>query len=303
MATVASPAKEEAAASLSLGELNIDPVDAGVEEVGEMHAESDGKLDAANEIIQLRICHLLEENASLCEEFHCLGHELASTRLSEEMLQDTWKVSNGANARQKMVSQNTFRNMNQSVRSELQRASEMAQQLSELREVQSQLTSVNRQLTFAADLQSRALDDLENRLSGKARQIRKLELTLYQVVSSAQLDPRLEGSIADVVAQCGPLVHSVLSREAQRQAAQLAGQYLINDADEGPCTSLENSSSAPAPSVTSIAPSAPATVPPAGRKKRPAPVGAVAQYAPLEGVADSGHDRGVIQGDATCSRA
>eukprot|EP00747_Dinoflagellata_sp_TGD_P192371 gnl/TRDRNA2_/TRDRNA2_57118_c0_seq1.p1 gnl/TRDRNA2_/TRDRNA2_57118_c0~~gnl/TRDRNA2_/TRDRNA2_57118_c0_seq1.p1 ORF type:complete len:304 (+),score=91.54 gnl/TRDRNA2_/TRDRNA2_57118_c0_seq1:51-962(+) len=184
-----------------------------------------GAADRATlEITEKRIQRILKENTQLCEQLSGLSAELAQVRASEEELQVTWRTAANVSARQKVVAQNLTKNAQYAVRSELQRATEAAQQVCDLKEVHSQLLSVNRQLSFAVELQAQGLDECDYKITSRARRIRKLELAVYRVVAHAQRDPRLQETVAGLVAKCGPLIHGVLSREAQRQALELTAE-------------------------------------------------------------------------------
>merc|ERR1719408_512367 len=165
---------------------------------------------------------ILKENMELCNKLAEVGRGLDKARLTEEELQVTWRGASNVFSRQKLVAENLQKSTQQQSRVELQRLAESANQLSELRNVHSQLQSVNRQLDFAVTLQSAALTQCENKIAARTRRIRKLELAIYRLIAEAQCYPSLERSVASLVSKCGPLVHNVLSREAQRQAFELA---------------------------------------------------------------------------------
>lgn len=173
-------------------------------------------------VAEMRIERVLKENAKICGELAEVGRELDKARLTEEELQVTWRGASNAFSRQKLVAENMQKSSHQQSRLELQRLAEAANQMSELRSVHSQLMSVNRQLDFAVNLQSAALTQCENKIAARTRRIRKLELAIYRLISEAQCHSSLERSVANLVSRCGPLVHNVLSREAQRQALELA---------------------------------------------------------------------------------
>jgi hypothetical protein len=178
--------------------------------------------DTRRELTETRIQRLLTENKQLCKELSQVHHDLDKARLTEEELQVTWRGASNVFSRQKLNAENLQKRTQQQSRVELQRLAESAKQLSELRSVHSQLQSVNRQLDFAVNLQSTALTQCENKIAARTRRIRKLELAIYHLIAEAQCHPILERSVAGLVSKCGPLVHNVLSREAQRQAMELA---------------------------------------------------------------------------------
>lgn len=183
----------------------------------------------ALELTEERIRRIFAENAALCHEVRSSQRELEEAQAVEEELQSRWDASASVTARQKMVAQSLSKNAQASVRTELQRMTETAQLVFELEEVHKRLQSVHRQLQFAVDLQAQALATCEHRVVAHGRRIQKLELALYRVVAQAQCDPRLEGLITGLVMKSGPLVHGVLSREAQRRALELMGsENIIN---------------------------------------------------------------------------
>merc|ERR1711904_391839 len=142
-------------------------------------------------------------------------------KTDNEELQLSWKSSTHESTRQKMVSQNLFKNCQHQARSDLQKGSEAAQQRCELEDVLSQMVAVARQLSFAVDLQSKAVAENEKKIACRARRIRKLEQALYQIVYKAQEDPQLRRVVEALITKCGPVAVNVLSREAQRQALEL----------------------------------------------------------------------------------
>lgn len=172
--------------------------------------------------IEMRIERVLKENIKYCSELSKVGAELEKARLTEEELQVTWRGASNVFSRQKIVAENLQKSAQQQSRVELQRLAESANQQSELRSVHSQLGSVNRQLEFAVNLQAAALAQCENKITARTRRIRKIEMAIYRLVAQAQCHASMERSVANLVSKCGPLVHNVLSREAQRQALELA---------------------------------------------------------------------------------
>lgn len=182
----------------------------------------------ALELTEERIRRIVAENAELCQEVRSSRRDLAEAQAVEEELQSRWEASASVTARQKMVAQNLNKNAQMSARTELQRMTETAQLICELEEVHKRLQSVHRQLQFAVDLQAQALATCEHRVVARGRRIQKLEFALYRVVAQAQCDPRLEGLVTGLVMKSGPLVHGVLSREAQRQALELMGSEGID---------------------------------------------------------------------------
>jgi len=182
------------------------------------------------QVIEMRIERLLEENSRLCDDLAGVGQELDKSRLTEEELQVNWRGASSVFSRQKMVAENLYKSTQHQSRNELQRLAESANQLTELRSVHSQLQAVNRQLDFAVTLQAQALTQCEHKIASRTRRIRKIELAIYRVIAEAQCYPSLERSVAALVSKCGPLVHNVLSREAQRQALELAER---EEADKG----------------------------------------------------------------------
>mmetsp|Transcript_35559 Transcript_35559/g.62795 ORF Transcript_35559/g.62795 Transcript_35559/m.62795 type:complete len:233 (+) Transcript_35559:35-733(+) len=176
------------------------------------------------DITEKRIDAVLRQNVALCEELTKVSHELEHARHTEDELQVTWRASSNMSSRQKVVAQNFAKNARLAERSEGQKALEVAQEICELKSVHTQLQSVKRQLAFAVDLQTEALQTSQNKIAARQRRIRKLEMAIYHIVAQAQSDSRLDGVVAPLVAKCGPLVHSVLSREAQRQALELTAE-------------------------------------------------------------------------------
>jgi hypothetical protein len=174
--------------------------------------------------IELRIERLLKENAQLCAELTDVGQKLDKSRLTEEELQVNARGASSMFSRQKLVAENLYKSVQHQTRSELLKLTESANQIGELRCVQTQLEAVHRQLDFAVTLQSQALTQCENKIAGRTRRTRKLELGMYRIISQAQCYPSLERCVASLVSKSGPLVHNVLSREAQRQALELASR-------------------------------------------------------------------------------
>mmetsp|Transcript_10881 Transcript_10881/g.17981 ORF Transcript_10881/g.17981 Transcript_10881/m.17981 type:complete len:210 (-) Transcript_10881:59-688(-) len=175
-------------------------------------------------LLEERTERVLKQNVQLCNELRDLGKELENARAMEEELQVQSKAASSVVSRQKMVAQNLQKRVEIVARSELQKLTESANQICELKNVHSQLETVSRQLDFAVSLQTQALTHCDNKIAAKSRKIRKLELAIYQMVSQAQCDESLEKFVPFLVSKCGPLVHNVLSREAQRQAMELVAR-------------------------------------------------------------------------------
>mmetsp|Transcript_29224 Transcript_29224/g.80104 ORF Transcript_29224/g.80104 Transcript_29224/m.80104 type:complete len:250 (-) Transcript_29224:74-823(-) len=180
-----------------------------------------GSEKAEREILEKRIQHVLEENVSLCAELAEVNVRLRETRASRDDFDVTSKAAATILERQKLVAQSVAKNCQHTARSELQRLTEAAQMVTELGDIERRLQQVNRQVVFATDLQAQTLQENERRILCRSRHIRKLELAMYTVVGAAQCDDRLQPVVAGLVSKAGPLVQSVLAREAKRQVLEL----------------------------------------------------------------------------------
>jgi len=176
------------------------------------------------ELLEERFRKVIAENAALCKELESSRQELEKKRSLEEDLSATWKAASAVTARQKLAIQGLAKNAQATARTEATMLVEAAQQVQELQEVLKRLRSVNRQLKFASDVQTQTLTVTEEKLTARNHRIRKLELAIFQMVYEAQSTPGLETVTAGLVAKCGPMVRSVLAREAQRQALEITAQ-------------------------------------------------------------------------------
>lgn len=182
------------------------------------------------ELLEERFRRVLAENAALCKEIEVTRRELEQSRHEEEELSATWKATTAVNMRQKMAIQGLAKNVQAASRAESTRLLEAAQQVQEMQDVYKRLQSVNRQLKFAQDMQAQALALTENKLTSRGHRIRKLEQALFRLIYEGQSTPGLEGVVAGLVAKCGPMVRSVLAREAQRQALEITAKDLPHEA-------------------------------------------------------------------------
>lgn len=173
------------------------------------------------QIAEQRIKKVLQDNEKICAELALVTKELQHTKQMRDESEATWKASSNLTERQKLVAQSLVKNINNANRTELAQLSQDASAIHELEDVYQRLQVVNRQLDYAIGSQAQARLEGERRVAARGRRIRKLELAIYDVVAHAQCDRRLDGIVAQLVARAGPLVQSVLSREAKRQALDL----------------------------------------------------------------------------------
>jgi len=173
-------------------------------------------------IVEERFHHVLVENMALLKQVEMTNKDLERSRAEEEELSATWKATNAVSARQKMAVQGLVKNAQSSARAESTRLVEAAQHVQDLQDVYKRLQSVNRQLEFAQQMQAWMLADVEHRIIARTGRTRKVEQAIYRVFYQAQRDGGFEEVLSGLVAKCGPLVRSVLAREAQRQALQMA---------------------------------------------------------------------------------
>eukprot|EP00929_Paragymnodinium_shiwhaense_P023257 TRINITY_DN14606_c0_g1_i1.p2 TRINITY_DN14606_c0_g1~~TRINITY_DN14606_c0_g1_i1.p2 ORF type:complete len:232 (-),score=75.43 TRINITY_DN14606_c0_g1_i1:51-746(-) len=200
---------------------------------GEHWTKPEGARIRQREINLGKITRLLEENQRLGLELHGTSDELQQAQREHDELEVRWKASCNLAERQKLVTQSLLKNLQHASRSDLQNAVENAQTITELEEVLRRLQVVHRQLRFAIDMQKQASEESGRRLAARARKIRKLELALFAIVAQAQCDPRTQECVAGLVSKAGPLIQSVLSREANRQALDLTAKEHADKNSQG----------------------------------------------------------------------
>lgn len=186
--------------------------------------QPDGARKKRREINEEKIQRILEENHELSFSLTDTNEKLWKMQREHDELEVRWKASTNLAERQKLVTQSLLKNIQHADRTALQNSVESAQTINELEDVQRRLQVVNRQLRFAIDMQKQASEESGRRLSARARKIRKLELAMFAIVAQAQCDPRTRDCVTELVAKAGPLIQSVLSREAKRQALDLTNQ-------------------------------------------------------------------------------
>mmetsp|Transcript_79905 Transcript_79905/g.231954 ORF Transcript_79905/g.231954 Transcript_79905/m.231954 type:complete len:226 (-) Transcript_79905:256-933(-) len=173
-------------------------------------------------MLEDRFRRVLTENDALAKELEIANKELFGLHQEEEELTMTWKASTAVTARQKSTAQAIAKNVQVGKRTGTRKLIDTAQHLQELHDVHRRLQSVNRQLSFAQELQQEQLATVERKIASRSTRARKIEQAIYRLVVEAQAESSLDRALSVAVAHGGSLVRSVLAREGQREALEIA---------------------------------------------------------------------------------
>lgn len=188
------------------------------------------KLSMKTLLLQLQLMEerseaVLKQNARLLEEL-AEANRLCETEGSRQSdLDMRLKAARHDDLRSKATAQNLQKTAVHRERSDAQGGADAAQQVCELNEVHRKMVHVRSQLEYAVNSQKSALDECKAKVAARTRRCRRLEDALYRIVAEAQQTEGLLPSVEDGVKKCGPLVHAVLKRGAERLALrQLDGE-------------------------------------------------------------------------------
>mmetsp|Transcript_106761 Transcript_106761/g.298853 ORF Transcript_106761/g.298853 Transcript_106761/m.298853 type:complete len:214 (-) Transcript_106761:43-684(-) len=189
---------------------------------GEVQSEGIDALSLG--ILEDRFQRVLADNAKLTKELEAANKELRVLREDEEELTMTWKASVAVASRQKTTAHGLARNAQVDARARTAGLVDAARHAQELQDVHRRLKSVNRQLSFAQELQEKQLGVVEQKIATRSSRARRIEQAIYRLVVEAQSESDLDEALSAAVARGGPLLRSVLAREAQREALELTAQ-------------------------------------------------------------------------------
>lgn len=175
------------------------------------------------QLTQTRQEMVAKQNAKLLEDLAEVSKNLESERTREADLDMRLKAARHDDMKAKAAAQNMQRNLVFKDRQDVQTGAEATQQICELNEVHRRMTQVHGQLGYAVEAQKKELETCKEKVTARTRRCRRLEDALYRIIAEAQLRSELRPAVEQGIQKCGPLVHAVLKRGAERLALRELG--------------------------------------------------------------------------------